>query len=136
FELEYAPDGSPLLKRTDEMLSYRAGLVYKPRENGSIYFGYGTSFNPTAEALSISTGGNNAGIENLDPEENRSLELGTKWELLDRRLLLTAALFRTEKTNARTQDPDDPNDLLVLEGEQRVQGVELGLAGNITERLA
>jgi catecholate siderophore receptor len=62
------------------------------------------------------------------------MELGTKWELMSRQLLLTAAVFRTEKTNARTQNPDDPNDLLVLDGEQLVQGVELGLAGSLTSR--
>ena len=136
FDLEYAPDGDPLLERTDKMLSYRAGIVYKPVRAGSIYVGYGTSFNPTAEALSISTSSRDPGIADLDPEENRTLEIGTKWQIMDRSMFLTAALFRTEKTNARTQDPADPNDLLVLQGEQLVQGVELGLAGSITERLS
>lgn len=138
FKLAYAPDGSPELERTDRMASYRAGIVYKPVRAGSIYFGYGTSFNPTTEALSITTAtsGNNAGIQDLDPEENRTMELGTKWQILDRSMFLTAAVFRTEKTNAKTQDPTDPNDLLVLKGEQLVQGVELGLAGNLTQRLA
>ncbi|MGH8077967.1 MAG: TonB-dependent receptor, partial [Lysobacter sp.] len=36
------------LSRTDTMLSGRAAAVFKPRENGSIYLGYGTSFNPSA----------------------------------------------------------------------------------------
>lgn len=136
FDLEYAPDGDPILERTDKMLSYRAGIVYKPVRAGSIYFGYGTSFNPTAEALSISTSSREPGIADLDPEENRTMELGTKWQIMDRSMFVTAALFRTEKTNARTQDPNDPNDLLVLQGEQLVQGLELGLAGNITEKLS
>ncbi|MFM1896605.1 MAG: hypothetical protein RLZZ385_1679 [Pseudomonadota bacterium] len=136
FDLEYTPDGSPLLERTDKMVSYRAGLVFKPVEAGSIYVGYGTSFNPTAEALSISTSSREPGIADLDPEENRTLELGTKWEVFNRRMLASAAVFRTDKTNARTQDPNDPNDLLVLQGEQRVQGVELGLAGSVSERLS
>ena len=35
------------------------------------------------------------------PEKNKAIEIGTKWELFDRRLLLTAALFQTEKENAR-----------------------------------
>ncbi len=135
FNLEYTPDGSDTLERTDRMFSYRASLVYKPSREGSIYLGYGTSFNPTAEALSISTSSRTPGIADLDPEENRTVELGTKWEVFNRRMLATAALFRTEKTNARTEDPDDPNDLLVLEGEQLVQGLELGLAGNITDSI-
>lgn len=136
FDLEYAPDGNPILERTDKMLSYRAGIVYKPARAGSIYLGYGTSFNPTAEALSISTSSREPGIADLDPEENRTLELGTKWQIMDRSMFVTAAAFRTEKTNARTQDPSDPNDLLVLQGEQLVQGIELGLAGSITDKLS
>ena len=136
FELEYTPDGSPLMERTDSMLSYRAGVVFKPVEEGTFYLGYGTSFNPTAEALSISTSSRQPGIADLDPEENRSVELGTKWQVADGNLLLTAALFRTDKVNARTQDPEDPNDVLVLDGEQRVQGIELGVAGSLTERLS
>jgi catecholate siderophore receptor len=136
FELDYTPNGSATLSRTDTMTSYRAGLVYKPVPEGSIYIGYGTSFNPTAEALSISTSSNQPGIADLDPEENRTLEIGTKWELMDRSLMLTTAVFRTEKTNARTQDPTDPNDLLVLQGEQLVQGVELGVAGDLTDQLS
>lgn len=133
YNLEFRPDGLPLQERTDNEISYRGGIVYKPVEAGSIYVGYGTSFNPTAEALSIATGVNNLGIVDLDPEENRTIEFGTKWALFNEQMFLTAAVFRTEKTNGRTQDPNDPTDLLVLEGEQEVQGFELGLAGNITK---
>lgn len=136
FEMEYTPDGDPLVERTDTMLSYRAGVVFKPVSSGSIYFGYGTSFNPTAEGLAISNSSRSPGMADLEPEENRSLELGTKWELVDGRVLASAALFRTDKTNARTQDPDDPNDVLVLDGEQRVQGLELGISGAITDSLS
>lgn len=135
FKLDYLPDGDPALDRTDIMLSYRAGLLYKPVPEGSLYIGYGTSFNPSAEALSLSSGRRSPGLPDLDPEENRTLELGVKWELFQRRALATAAVFRTEKTNARTEDPNDPNDLLILQGEQLVQGFELGLAGAVNERL-
>jgi outer membrane receptor for monomeric catechols len=37
------------LNRTDNMPSWRAAIVYKPQPNGSVYFAYGTSFNPSAE---------------------------------------------------------------------------------------
>jgi catecholate siderophore receptor len=76
------------------------------------------------------------GIADLDPEENYTTELGVKWQLFDRRVMASAAVFQTEKRNARTQDPNNPNDLLVLAGQQKVNGVELGLAGNITETVA
>ncbi|GAB1266126.1 TonB-dependent receptor [Aurantivibrio infirmus] len=132
FSLEYRPDGAELLDRTDKMLSYRAGIVYKPARNGSIYFGYGTSFNPTAEGLQISTSSRTPNIAELDPEENETFEIGTKWELLDRRVLVSAAVFQTLKTNARTQV--ERGEDLVLEGEHDVRGIELGFVGSISDK--
>jgi catecholate siderophore receptor len=113
--------------RTDQEPSWRGSVVYKPRPNGSIYFGYGTSFNPSAEGLTLA-----ANVAQLDPEKSHTFELGTKWDLLEERLALTAAIFRTEKTNARTPgiSPNDPPQ--VLDGEQIVQGVELGFGGAVT----
>jgi len=123
----------PTLSRDDDMLSWRAALVYKPVEQGSIYFGAGTSFNPSAEGLTLSTAANAANNLNTDPEESRTLELGTKWEFFQRRLMLTTAIFWTDKFNARTEDPTDPTDVVVLNGEQRVYGVEFTAAGRITK---
>src|SRR6185295_9209446 len=39
--------------RIDRIPSYRGALVYKPQPNGSVYFSYGTSFNPSAESLNL-----------------------------------------------------------------------------------
>lgn len=113
--------------RTDDLLSWRSGVVFKPLKNGSIYFGYGTSFNPSLEGNTGITGN----ILNLDPEESRMFELGTKWDFFEERLSLSAAVFRSEKTNARTPDIANTG-VTVLEGEQQVNGFELGAAGNIT----
>ncbi len=70
---------------------------------------------------------------NVAPEQNQTFELGTKWNFFDQRLLLSAAIFRTDKINARTEDPTDPTDVVVLSGQQRVEGVELGVTGKITD---
>lgn len=115
------------IARIDRMLSWRAGAVYKPRTNGSIYAAYGTSLNPSLEGLSYQTA--NTAIE---PEKTYTFEVGSKWDLLRERLLVSLAGFRVEKTNARTPGllPDDPPQ--VLEGEQRVYGGELGITGTIS----
>ncbi len=42
--------------RLDRKPSWRAAAVYKPVSYGSIYFDYGTSFNPSAEALALTVG--------------------------------------------------------------------------------
>lgn len=120
------------LGRKDEMLSYRAAITYKPRENGSIYLGYGTSFNPAAEGLTLSDLPNNAANLNTEPEESNTIELGTKWDLLDERLLLNAAVFQTDKSNARTIDPI--TNTVSIDGEQRVRGFEFGFTGLITDQ--
>ena len=108
--------------RTDKMWSYRAGLVFHPWPTHSYYFSAGNSFNPSAEALALAA--NNA---DTAPEENQTYEFGGKVDVLGGGLSLQAALFRTEKTNARTPDP--VTGLQVLEGKQRVQGFELGVVG-------
>jgi len=115
---------------TDEELSSRAGLVYKPAENGRIYVAWGTSFNPSAENVASNGGGLNAATQSLNPEKNETWELGTKWELFDGRLMLDGALFRVDKTDAREQLADGS---YILAGEQRVQGVELGATGKLSE---
>jgi catecholate siderophore receptor len=115
------------VNRIDRMLSWRAGAVYKPRNNGSIYVAYGTSLNPSLEGLSYNTA--NTAIE---PEKTYTFEVGSKWDLFRDRLLLSLAGFRVDKTNARTPGllPDEP--VQVLQGEQRVYGVEFGATGSIT----
>ena len=130
FDVDYtatAVTGVPTsFERTDDMMSGRAGVIYKPREQGSIYAGFGTSFNPSAEGLSLA-----ASNVNLEPEKTRNLEIGTKWDLFRQQLSATAALFRTEKTNARTPgvNPGDPP--TVLSGRQRVSGLEVGISGRV-----
>lgn len=119
------------LDTSDEKLSGRAGLVFKPADNGRIYVAYGTSFNPSAEFLASSGSGVSANTADLSPEKNATWELGTKWELLDGRLQLDGALFRVDKTDAREQLADGS---YATAGEQRVQGVELGVTGRITEQ--
>ena len=121
------------LENTDEMLSWRGSLSYKPAENGNIYVSSGTSFNPSGENLSLASTANAANNFNLGPEKSISYEVGTKWDFFKDALLLSAAVFRTDKTNARTEDPANPADFVVLDGEQRVQGVELGAVGQLTK---
>ena len=93
----------PPISRIDEQPSYRAAFVYKPSTRGSIYFDYGTSFNPAAESLSLSVGLANASAA---PEENETYEAGAKWSFLNERLLMEGAWFRTEKDNARRDRSD------------------------------
>ncbi|MDB5374541.1 MAG: TonB-dependent siderophore receptor [Belnapia sp.] len=111
--------------QTDDMFSWRGALVFKPISTVRTYFAAGTSFNPSAEALTLSTA-----TANIAPEKNRSFEVGASWDITPD-LAVRGAVFRIEKTNARTPDPTGGT-LNVLSGEQRSDGFEISAAGRIT----
>lgn len=116
------------LHRLDEKPTWRAAAVYKPVAAGRFYFDAGTSFNPSAETLSL-----NAGNANVAPESNKTYEFGTKWDLNKGRVTVNGSWFRTIKENARESDPANPL-LYVLAGTQRVNGVEADIRGRVTSR--
>ncbi len=120
-------------ENTSQLWNYQVGLVFKPLPNGSVYAAWSTSSNPSGE-----TSGNggleiSAANSDLEPEKNRNYELGTKWDFFGDDLSLTAALFRTEKTNARMTDPDNTT-FQVLDGDVRVDGFEFTYTGKITSK--
>lgn len=118
------------LSTEDTLFSWRAGIVFKPVEEGSIYFGMGKSLTPTSSTSSNGFSLSDDGAP--DPLETESYELGTKWSFLDGNLSVSAALFRTELTNNLTTDPITLEDVQV--GKQISQGIELGVSGQITDK--
>ena len=129
FDQEYADDlTNKELSRTDTTWSPRVGLVYQPDHVQSYYVSVSRSYQPSAEMFALSTTN-----QDLEPEETTNFEIGGKWDLLDNRLALTAALFRLERTNMKTTDPANPTKL-VLAGEQRTDGLELTASGQLSEK--
>ena len=121
------------IKNDKDFINWNAGITFKPAENGAIYASYATSANPVGVDGGDGSEGITAAIKNLKPEEVRTIELGTKWDILNDKLNLTAAIFRTEKTNTRaTTDTGLTSNI----GKTRVDGIELGANGNITEKWA
>ena len=147
------------------MVNYNGGVVYKPLSYASVYAAYATSSNLIGAELdgtSAQYGGLapilNGGLNQIfGPEQNKAAEIGTKWELFDNRLLVTGALFQTEKENAResrnvvpataTPTCPYPNPPPPLTNGQptavscvsagaayRIQGIDLGVAGKITDK--
>ena len=120
------PQGLPI-SRVDRMLSVRAGAVFKPLPQGAIYASYGTSMNPSLEGLSYNTANTV-----IDPEKTYTVEAGSKWSFFNSRVLLSGAVFRVEKMNARTAGVSALDPPQVLEGKQLVNGAELSVEGNLT----
>lgn len=116
-----------------DFINYNGGIVFKPVPIGSLYAAYATSTNPFGSELdgtAADYGGAVPGGVVLGPERNKAAEVGTKWELFDRHLLVTGALFRTEKDNAR----ETVNGSLASGAAYQVEGIDLEVSGNITDR--
>lgn len=134
-------------KNDDDLFSYRAGLIFKPVEAGTIYLSYGNSKTPSkasvngsctaAQTVTSGVPQGNANC-NVDAETAVNYELGTKWDLFDAKLALTAAIFRNDRQDYRVNDPDPANisGEQSLDGEARVDGVLLGIAGNVLDNWA
>ncbi len=126
--------GAYTAKQSNDLASWRSALTYKPLPNASFYFGYGTSYNPSIQGAasdSSSPSGLTSSTANLEPEMDESYEFGTKWNVLDQKLMLTADFFRTIKDNTRIADPNNPGQY-ILAGTTRVQGIEVDAQGNLT----
>jgi iron complex outermembrane receptor protein len=108
----------------------RAGTSVKVMEGMNVYAGYQESFVPNATDVDLS--------ESLLPSETaQNYEVGAKFDLLDGRMSLTSALFRTYRQNVSTPDPDAPSgsSAKIATGEQRHQGVEFDLTGEVSPGL-
>jgi catecholate siderophore receptor len=141
------------------LTNYNAGIVYKPLSYASVYAAYATSANPIGaelDGVAAQYGGlapvlNGNPNQILGPELNQAFEIGTKWELFDKRLLVTGALFQTNKENAResqnianatVQTPTCPypantsGTVSCITGGAAyyIKGIDLGVAGKITDK--
>lgn len=129
FELEFSDNLTPTdLQRTDNVWSPRGGVILKPMENASIYASYSKSFLPQSGDQFASLSASTAALE---PEAFENIEAGFKWDLRPG-LSFTAAVYRLDRENTRAIDPS--TNQTVLTGAQRSKGVEISLAGSISDR--
>ncbi|QDP00254.1 TonB-dependent receptor [Thalassotalea sp. PS06] len=120
------PDVLETRSRTDEEVSPRAGLIYKPKENISLYASYSESFLPRSGEQYANINGDN---DQLDPDTYKSKEIGLKWDFAQG-LSFTAAVFENEQKSPQVSD-NDSSKLDVIESE--ISGFELQLAGQLTD---
>jgi len=113
------------LSRTDREWSPRAGLVWNPTAAQTYYVSYSYAFLPSGEQLSLAT--TNA---DLAPEKAINYEAGARWDLR-RGLTLSTAIFRLDRKDVHVTDPNNPG-TFVQSGKQRVDGVEVGVQGEVT----
>jgi len=112
----------------DSAFSPRIGLVYQPSEAVSLYASYSRSFRPSTYDFAAD------GLRNFQPTRGTQYEVGVKADFLDGRLSTTLAAYHLTRTNVITPDPDPvlaAQGFSIQTGEQRSQGIELDVAGEI-----
>ena len=130
FDLQYHDNRSGTdLRRIDNLLSPRAGVIFKPVTAVSMYASYSVSYLPSSgDQFSSLTSITQQAI----PEKFNNYEVGVKWDLRSD-LSLTTALYRLDRSNTRATDPNNPT-AIVQTGGQRSNGFELGLSGSVTRK--
>jgi len=130
FDLQYHNNRTgENLRRIDNLVSPRAGIVYKPVAALSVYTNYSVSYLPSSgdQFSSLTTI-----TQQVKPEKFNSYEVGAKWDV-SQSFSVTTDVYRLNRTITRSTDPNDPT-RIVQTGNQRTNGYELGLNGNLTRR--
>jgi len=117
-----------------DFVNYQIGLVYKPTASSSVYASFATSATPPTISTGDQNTGGGTGTGNLsttllDPEETESVEIGAKANLFDDRLAVSGAAFMLTRRNAQIQVSPG---VYEQAGEAEVNGLELGVSGNLT----
>ncbi|HJV51838.1 MAG TPA: TonB-dependent siderophore receptor [Noviherbaspirillum sp.] len=112
------------LSRTDNAFSPRLGLIWTPTGRSTYYASYSYAVLPSGEQLSLAPN-----TADLAPEKATNYEIGARWDVLPK-LTLSAAAFRLDRDDVRAADPANPG-FFVKTGQQRTDGVELGLQGDV-----
>lgn len=130
------PNGSVSGDRSDSLFSPRVGLIFQPDELSSYYVSYGTSYNTSGDTYQFGINVNNGTTRaaNTPAEKSRNIEIGSKFELFERRALLGVAAFYSEKYNERNTDPDTAAAQELLSGKRHATGMEFNLAGRLTPK--
>lgn len=118
------------IKVSDNLLSPRAGLIFKPVEAVSIYTNYSVSYVPRAGDQLTSLTPTNASFK---PEKFTNYEVGAKWDV-NPSLALTAAVYKLKRENVLVADPANPAANSILVDGQETKGIELGVSGDITDK--
>lgn len=143
-------NGGRQYKLMDNLVNAQVGAIYKFLPYANVYANISTAsdFNGgESDVTSCGYGGlclvgtGQSAVSTFTksaPEKSANIELGSKWELMDGKLLATGALFQVTKRDVMEANTGNNYALngTLNTGSYKVEGIELGLAGNITSKLS
>jgi iron complex outermembrane receptor protein len=114
-------------KQSKTATSPRAGLVFEPTSNISVYASFSKGFRPNSGADATGSA--------FKPETSESSELGLKFAGLNGALNGTVAVYNAKKSNFLTSDPVNSG-FSIAAGEAKSKGLEVDVAGKLTDDLS
>ena len=137
FSADYRDTSGNSFRMSENLWSPRIGAIWQPTDTASYYTSYGTSYNTSGDTYqyalgSYAPGSTNAKLANTPPEKSRNIEVGSKFDVFDKKGLFGVALFRSEKYNERNTDADTASTQMLLSGKRHATGMEFNFAGRIT----
>lgn len=144
-------NGGLKYKLMDNLFNAQVGAVYKFLPHANVYANVSTASDFNGGESDVTNcgygglclvGSGETAISTFaqsKPEKSTNIELGSKWELMDGKLLATGALFQVRKRDIMENNSTVTNYSLngtLNTGSYKVEGIELGLAGNITSKLS
>ena len=137
FSAKYRDTSNNSFQMRENLWSPRMGAIWQPTDSATYYTSYGTSYNTSGDTYqfalgSYAPGSNNAKTANTPPEKSRNIEIGSKFEIFEKKGLLGIALFHSEKYNERNTDADSAAAQQLLSGKRHATGMEFNFAGRLT----
>ena len=137
FNAKYRDTINNSFQMSENLWSPRIGAIWQPNDSATYYTSYGTSYNTSGDTYqfalgSYAPGSSNAKTANTPPEKSRNMEVGSKFEIFEKKGLLGIALFHSEKYNERNTDADSAAAQQLLSGKRHATGMEFNFAGRLT----
>ena len=114
--------------RDDSEFSPRGGIIFKARENMSLYWSYSESFLPRSGEQYKKLDANAA---RLDPDVFENSEFGLKWDISD---ALSMTLSKFDSKQVRASYDNETGESAEIRGTE-IDGLELEIKGKVHEKL-
>lgn len=126
---------------SDDLWNGHVGVTFKLNDAAMVYATYASAADINGGESDVGTSSGyggaiifNGSIAAAKPERSKSYELGLKVNVLEEKLLLTAAAFRVDKTGV--MEGADYNSVGTFNsGANRVEGLEFSATGAVTDKL-